>query len=113
VKSRRDGEVRGAGLGHHGVATQVEFESKICKQYITLQLQAFRSRRFQHGFRRVNLHRLTTVNVELALADSSCPSLALNVTVITPMEDSSPSGRALHQFVFCLSFHDLRRLAAW
>jgi len=39
----------------HDVAAQVEFESKALKHFIV----SFTSRRFQYGFDRVNLHRLT------------------------------------------------------
>jgi len=49
------------GFSHHAqaVAAQVEFESQVSKRLITFQHQALRSRRFQHGFHRFNLHRRT------------------------------------------------------
>ena len=43
----------------HGVAAQVEFESKIRKWFITFQFQVLSSRRFQRWFDRVKLHRPT------------------------------------------------------
>jgi hypothetical protein len=49
-----------AGTVVLGVAAQVECESRSCKLYITLQLLALSSSRFQLGFLRVNLHRPTS-----------------------------------------------------
>jgi hypothetical protein len=43
----------------HGVAAHVEFESKVRKRFHMFKVQALRFRRFQHGFDRFNLHRLT------------------------------------------------------
>ena len=47
------------GVLHHGVAAQVEIESKTCKHFIIFQFQALSSRCFERGFDRVNLHRPT------------------------------------------------------
>ena len=49
----------------HGVAAQIEFESKVWKQSIMFQFQAPSSKRFQHGFHRVNPHRPAMVNGRL------------------------------------------------
>jgi hypothetical protein len=48
-----------AGAACLGVAARVDFDSKVRKQVIILWSQAIRSRRFQRGFHRVNLHRPT------------------------------------------------------
>jgi len=45
------------------VAAQVEFESKSRKQFLIFQFQEDGSRRFQHSFERVNLHRPTAMCV--------------------------------------------------
>ena len=42
-------------------AAQVESESKSCKHFIIFQFQTLRSRCFQRGFDRVNLHRPTRI----------------------------------------------------
>ena len=47
------------GVLRRGVVAQVEFESKFRKRFVMLQFQELNSRRFQRGFDRVNLHRLT------------------------------------------------------
>ena len=44
-----------------GVSAQLAFESKLSKRFIIFYSQGLRSRRFQCGFRRVNLHRPTKV----------------------------------------------------
>ena len=42
-------------------AAQVEIETENSKQFIIFQFQVLSSRRFQLGFDRVNLHRLTLI----------------------------------------------------
>jgi hypothetical protein len=46
-------------LPSRGVAAQLEIESNVKNQFISFQFHALNSRRFQHGFDRVNLHRPT------------------------------------------------------
>ena len=54
----------GGGAGQHrGVAAQLQFECKISRQFLILQLQALSSSRCQHGFHRFNMHRLTEAGV--------------------------------------------------
>ena len=60
-----------------GVAAQVEIEAKTWNQLIIryFQFQALCSRRFQLGFHRVNLHRLTlAAGAAEAAAESGAPS---------------------------------------
>jgi hypothetical protein len=52
-------EGRRGGVAHL-VAAQVDVESKVGKPSIRFQFQTLRSRRFQTGLYRVNLHRPTT-----------------------------------------------------
>jgi hypothetical protein len=42
------------------VVAQVEFEGKIYTQIITFLFQGLNYRRFQRGFNKVNMHRLTS-----------------------------------------------------
>ena len=50
----------GTPSGHApDVAAQVEFDSRILKQFIIFGCEEISSRRFQVGFDRVNLHRPT------------------------------------------------------
>jgi hypothetical protein len=41
------------------VAAQDEFESKVRRRFIILYVQALSSRRYQHGYHGVNMHRPT------------------------------------------------------
>jgi hypothetical protein len=82
-----DGGRRGGG-GGHGVAAQVEVESKTSKQINTSLCQALKSWRFQRLFHRVNLHRPTT-----AAAFSVSSSAAAAV----------PAARGLHSSSFQLN----------
>jgi len=57
---------------NRGVAAQVTIESTIRKQFLVLWFQALGSRRFQHGFVRLNLHRPAVASDELrGIFDSS------------------------------------------
>jgi len=75
------------------VVPQVEFESRSRKQYITLRYQALRSRRFQRGFHRFNLHRPTLISSLLRSGGCSIspvgtagqPSLATSQDVNGPI----------------------------
>ena len=79
---QRRGEGEGVpargGLLH--VAAQVEFESKDSNQNAVLQFQALSARRFQLGFHRFNLHRLTL----------------MAVMALTPLPPTAPAGAGAH-----------------
>ena len=68
-----------------GVAAQVEFESKILKQCITLELLGLTSRRFQLGFHRVNLHRPTVAWYPSFLPLHTALHFLLLVSQVTPL----------------------------
>jgi len=65
-----------AGLephGRHGVAAQIKFESKNLKAVHHISVQALSSRRFQHGFDRVKLHRPTMAPYTPASTTTAVP----------------------------------------
>jgi len=58
------------------LAAQVKIESKVRKRFIILQFQAHGSRRFQHGFDRVNLLRPTLMRACSASVSVAAPAVA-------------------------------------
>jgi hypothetical protein len=73
LRGRRVAKLEQEVHGEDGVlgqllAAQVEFESNTRRQFIIFQFQALSSRRFQRGFDRGNLHRLTRSGAPIAAA---------------------------------------------